>query len=96
MRTLIIGSVCALGLGLCGCVQSVDAPMSPTFGQAVATMDTQIIPTHVSDQPPASSGEVGAAAIGRYQKDQVYKPETQSTADVGYGGSGGGSSGGGK
>jgi hypothetical protein len=91
MRTLIIGSVCALGLGLSGCAESLDAPLSTTFGQAVATMDTQIIPTHVSDQPPASSGEVGAAAVGRYQKGQVYRPETQATSTVGsYGGGGGG------
>jgi hypothetical protein len=94
MRPLILASVCALGLGLCGCAQSVDAPLSTTFGKAVSSMDAQIIPTQVSDQPPAGSGEVAAAAVGRYQKGQVYRPETQSTADIGsmtgYGGAGGG------
>ena len=33
MRILILASLCA---GLCGCVQSIDAPLSPTFGQALA------------------------------------------------------------
>ncbi len=87
MRKLILASLCALGLA--GCVGSVDAPLSPTFGKAVATMDTQIIPVRVSDQPPPSSGALAAAAIDRYEKDKVYKPETQATsamqgATVGY------------
>jgi hypothetical protein len=88
MRTLILASVAAVAAAsLCGCVDSVDGPLSPTFGKAVATMDTQIIPTQVSDQAPASSGEVAAAAVGRYQKGQVYKPEAASTSTVGgYGG----------
>jgi hypothetical protein len=93
MRTLILASLLAAGLS--GCVQSIDAPMSPTFGQAVATMDTQIIPTAVSDQPPSTSGAVAAAALGRYEKGQVYPPETQSTSNLsgtnmGYGGGGNG------
>lgn len=93
MRTLILASLAAIGLS--GCVQSVDAPMSPTFGQAVATMDTQIIPAKVSDEPPSTSGAAAAAALGRYEKGQVYPPETQSTssigsANMGYGGGGNG------
>ncbi len=95
MRTLILAIVAATAaVSLCGCVDSVDAPLSPTFGKAVATMDTQIIPTQVSDQPPASSGAVGAAAVGRYQKGEVYKPEIETTSAVGantsYGAAGGG------
>lgn len=93
MRTLILASVCAIGL--CGCAQSIDAPLSPTFGKAVASMDTQIIPTPVSAEPPSGSGVHGTAAIGRYEKGEVYKPETQSTSTVGgYGTSSGMSSGG--
>jgi hypothetical protein len=92
MRNLLFVPVCALGLS--GCVHSVDAPLSPTFGKAVAAMDVQIIPTKVSDQPPASSGAVAAAAVGRYEAGRVYKPETQATSDLANYGSGGGSGGG--
>jgi hypothetical protein len=93
MRNLILASACAVGL--CGCAQSLDAPLSSNFGKAVASMDTQIIPTPISDQPPAGSGVVGAAAIGRYEKGDVYKPETQNTSNVvSYGSSSGKSSGG--
>lgn len=90
MRNLILVSACAAGL--CGCAQSIEGPLSPTFGQAVATMDTQIIPAPISQQPPSSSGVVGTAAIGRYEKGQVYRPETQETSSIGgsgYGGNGG-------
>lgn len=80
MRTLILMSICAVALG--GCVESLDAPLSPTFGKAVASMDAQIIPTPVSDQPPPSSGVVGVAAIGRYEKGQVYKPASPATSSV--------------
>lgn len=78
MRKLILASICALGLA--GCASSVDAPLSPAFGKAVATMDTQIIPTQISDQPPAGSGALGVAAIDRYEKDKTYKPEVQATS----------------
>lgn len=80
MRTLILASVCAIGL--CGCAQSIDAPLSPTFGQAVASMDSQIIPAPVSDQPPPSSGARATAAVGRYEKGEVYRPETQNTSTL--------------
>jgi hypothetical protein len=80
MRTLILMSVCAVAL--CGCAESLDAPLSPIFGKAVASMDAQIIPTPISDQAPSSSGAVGVAAIARYEKGQVYKPASQSTSSV--------------
>ncbi|CAN7415436.1 hypothetical protein LJR219_002648 [Phenylobacterium sp. LjRoot219] len=80
MRTLILTSVCAVGL--CGCVQSIDAPLSPTFGQAVASMDTQIIPVRPSDQPPSANGARAASAIARLEKGEVYKPETANTSNV--------------
>ena len=84
MRPLILASLCA---GLCGCVQSVDGPLSPTFGQAVASMDSQIIPAAVSSQPPPANGARAATAIERLEKGQVYKPQTQGTSIVvGYGG----------
>lgn len=84
MRPLILASLCA---GLCGCVQSIDAPLSPTFGQALASMDSQIIPAAVSSLPPPANGARAATAIGRLEKGQVYKPETQNTSSIaGYGG----------
>lgn len=93
MRTFILISVCAAGL--CGCAQSIDAPLSTTFGQAVASMDAQIIPAPISDLPPSSSGSVAAAAVGRYEKGEVYKPQTANTSSIGgYGSSSGKSSGG--
>jgi hypothetical protein len=81
MRNLIVISVCAAAL--CGCAQSLDAPMSPTFGRAVASMDAQIIPAPISEEQPPSSGARAAAAIGRYEKGEVYKPETQATSSAG-------------
>jgi|GEM_PF-3477741 len=80
MRTLILISACAAALG--GCAQSIDAPLSSTFGQAVASMDAQIIPAPISDLPPSSSGAVAAAAVGRYEKGEIYPPETQNTSNV--------------
>lgn len=96
MRTLILMAVCAAGLSGCATQQNLDAPMSPEFGRAVASMETQIIPVRVSDQPPASSGAVGTAAVNRYLKGEVYKPETQSTSNVVVVGGGGGKSSSGK
>lgn len=81
MRTLILAAVCAAGL--CGCVQSIDAPLSPTFGQALASMDTQIIPVRPSAEPPSANGARAASAIGRLEKGEVYKPETPNTATIG-------------
>jgi hypothetical protein len=79
MRTLILISVASALLG--GCADNVDAPLSPTFGKAVASMDAQIIPAPVSEEPPSSSGARAAAAVGRYDRGEVYKPETQSTSN---------------
>jgi len=86
MRTLILISACAAALG--GCAQSIDAPLSSTFGQAVATMDSQIIPAPISDLPPSSSGAVAVAAIGRYEDGEVIKPESQSTSTLSGAGAG--------
>ena len=86
MRTFILISASAVALS--GCAQSIDAPLSTNFGQAVATMDSQIIPAQISDQPPSSSGAVAAAAVGRYEKGEVKKPETQNTSNVAISGAG--------
>jgi hypothetical protein len=87
MRTLILASLCA---ALGGCIDSIDAPLSPTFGQAVASMDSQIIPAAVSSEPPPANGARAASAIGRLEKGEVYKPQTQNTSSIGglsgYGG----------
>lgn len=82
MRTLLFGLTLSAA-ALAGCASSVDAPMSSTFGQAVASMDSQIIaPTRISDDPPASSGARAAAAIARYEKGEVKNPAPAATSAV--------------
>lgn len=80
MRNLILIAISAACLS--GCAGSLDVPMSPEFGRAVASMDAQIIQRPVSDQPPVGSGAVGVAAIGRYETGKVYTPETQNTSNL--------------
>jgi len=85
MRNSIIIAATVSLLG--GCAQSLDkpldTPLSENFGKAVASMDAQIIPAEVSDLPPADTGARGAAAVARYEKDQVKQPVIASTSTVG-------------
>ncbi|RAK60808.1 hypothetical protein DJ021_13815 [Phenylobacterium hankyongense] len=81
MRTLL--PVFLAAAGLCGCAAPLDAPLSPAFGQAVATMQAQVIPVAVSDLPPESSAARSVAAIGRYEKGEVKRLETQATSVIG-------------
>jgi hypothetical protein len=83
MRILILVPLCAAGL--VGCAAPLDAPLSPNFGLAVASMQAQVIPVAVSDLPPESSGARGVAAVRRYEKGEVKKLETQSTSVIGAG-----------
>jgi hypothetical protein len=83
MRILILVPLCAAGL--VGCAAPVDAPLSPTFGQAVASMQVQVIPVAVSDLAPESSGARAVAAVRRYEKGEVKRLETQSTSAMGAG-----------
>jgi len=80
MRTLIFMS--ALAAGLAGCAGQVDAPLAASFGQAVATMDTQIVPAPVSDEAPVGAGVTAVAAIERYRKGEVKQPQVQATSNA--------------
>lgn len=79
MRPLLILSMCLIPGG---CATPLDAPMSPNFGQAVASMNVQIVPHQVSDLPPDSSARRSALAIERYEKGEVKKLETQATSEL--------------
>ncbi|HEV2530975.1 hypothetical protein [Phenylobacterium sp.] len=74
----------ALGASLlAGCAERLDAPLSPTFGQAVASMDAQIVPATPGDAPPEGSAARGVAAIRRYEKGQPRPLEPASTSTQG-------------
>jgi hypothetical protein len=79
MRYPLILSISA---GLAACQTPLDAPLSPTFGMAVASMQSQIVPVPESDLPPEGSAARSAAAIARYEKGEVKKLEAQRTSDV--------------
>lgn len=81
MRTIL--PVFLAAAGLCGCAAPLDAPLSPAFGEAVATMRAQVIPVAMSDLPPETSGARGVAAIRRYEKGEVKRLETQATSEIG-------------
>ena len=60
---------------LAGCAEHIDAPLSPTFGVAVATLDSQIVnPGPVDLRPPTSSAARGVLAIRRYEAGKVIAP----------------------
>jgi len=69
--------------GLAACTTPLDAPLSPTLGQAVASMDVQIIPAPADDRPPESSGARGVAAIKRYETGRVKQPRGAGTSEIG-------------
>jgi hypothetical protein len=68
---------------LAGCAERLDAPLSPTFGQAVASMDAQIIPAPATEAPPEGSAARGVAAIRRYEKGQPRPLEAAGTSAQG-------------
>ena len=79
IRPLAILPLLALG----ACTTPLDAPLSPTLGQAVASMDAQIIPPTGIDLPPESSGARGVAAVGRYERGRVKQPPASGTSAIG-------------
>jgi hypothetical protein len=80
MRPLAIIILCA---GICACNTPIDAPMSPTFGEAKASMNEHVIAQGPpSELPPTSSGVRAAAAIERYLRGDPKAPQAQSTSDV--------------
>jgi hypothetical protein len=70
-------------ISLSACSTPIDAPMSTTFGEAVATLDKQIIPPPVpNDAPPESSATRGVLAVHRYERGEPRRPDTYSTSAV--------------
>lgn len=79
MKRLLILALCG---GLSACNTATDAAMSDTFGQAVASMNSQIIPVAVSDQAPESSGARGAIGVHRSDNADPKPLEAEGTSDV--------------
>lgn len=83
-------AVAALCVGSSACMNAfdpqwgsrdrADAPMSPTFGRALASMDNQIIDPTPAAGLPATSAAKAASAIGRYERGQVIQPAAASGA----------------
>ena len=77
MRPLVILVLC---FGAAACT-SVDAPLSPVFGEARASMKEQIIAQGPpSDLPPSGSAVTGAAAIERYLRGAQKQPQQEDTS----------------
>jgi hypothetical protein len=74
--------ILAAALGAAACQTPLDAPLSPTLGLAVATMQHQIVPTPVTDAPPEGSAARSAAAIDRYVRGEVTPLEQPNTSDL--------------
>ena len=74
MRALPIAAA-LLALGLAGCSGApADEPLSPAFGAAVASLDSQIIdPTPASDAGDRS-GRASELALRRYQEHRIIEP----------------------
>ena len=77
-------SISILGLGLlfvcAGCSEPLQEPLSPQFGRAIASMDSEISPADPSSAPPPGSGAVGAAAVERYQTGHVIGPSSTGSS----------------
>jgi hypothetical protein len=80
MRLPLLFCLCA-ALGACSSTP-LDAPLSATFGQAVASMRTQIIPSPETEELPQGSAARSAAAIARYQSGEVKPLEAHSTSEL--------------
>ncbi|MDB5448761.1 MAG: hypothetical protein JWQ97_4078 [Phenylobacterium sp.] len=77
----------ALAAGLAGCADRTDradAPLSATFGQAVASLQSQVIPPSPDQGATVSSAVRGAAAIRRYERGQPRPLEAAPTSSLAY------------
>ena len=64
LQPIFAAAACA---ALASCMHPVDSTSIASFGQSVAAMhDAQAMPSTPSDEPPESSGAVGAGAVERY------------------------------
>lgn len=74
-------TVTAAGLG--GCAGSIDGPISPVFGEALASVEAQAVEVAVSDLPPETSGQAAAAAVKRYNEGKTKPVQTYATSTIG-------------
>lgn len=82
MRIVTLCFLGGLGVALAACSTPVDSSPSPVFGQAAASLRTQIIPASVSALAPQSAGVQGSAAIARYERGEQKKLEVESTSNI--------------
>lgn len=80
IRPRHLPALCGLAL-LAGCAERIDEPLSPTFGVAVASLQSQIVAAPVSLEPPVGSAARGVLAIRRYEAGKVIAPVT-ATSEV--------------
>jgi hypothetical protein len=84
MSRLRILACCAAPALLAACAERADAPLSPTFGKAVASLDAQIVPAPPPTSAPAQTSAARAiVAARRYEADKPLPPQTASTSQVG-------------
>lgn len=67
---------------LAACSTPLDQPISPALGAAVASMNAQIIPAAVSNEPPPGSGAQAVAAVTRYETGKVKQPPAPGTSQI--------------
>jgi uncharacterized lipoprotein YajG len=82
MKLIALTAAAGAAALLAGCATPLDTPLSPQLGQAVASMNAQIIPAAVSDEPPESSAARSAAAVRRYEQGKVKEPATTRTSGI--------------
>lgn len=70
------------GVALGACSTRLDAPLSPTLGQAVASMNAQIVPAAFSEEPPEGSAATGVGAVTRYETDKVKALPSTGTSQI--------------
>lgn len=73
-KRIAMWTLLAAALPLAACADRADAPLSPSLGAAVASMDSQIIDPVPAEGIPEGSGARGAAAIKRYETGRVKAP----------------------
>jgi hypothetical protein len=71
----------AVAAGCSSTASAVDAPLSPTFGVAVASLQAQIVPA-TTDGPLTSSAARGASAIRRYERGEPKTMGDYATSNV--------------
>jgi hypothetical protein len=74
LRLILVAAAAAT---LSGCIHPIDTADAPSFGQSVAAMVTaQTEPVQATDEPPQSSGAVGARAVDAYANGTPQQPDT--------------------